>query len=240
MRNTTRALWGQILIRPFIKRIRGTMNAAVRRRPSYWNSIFQRRWDNPHIYEWAINFCHDRRDTSAGAEHERPRRRATTLHPRSKCARRTRVYMRSRETTLNAGKTMCAITRRDSTTLSAYTCMQSRAWMMVETNNDGSSFGAYSGTPHTRTICPGRQKCTSNATFREVYDTRHACARRIVHTRSTYTYIPAPEGAGAPRMKTQPGIARRDAFSEIYAVVASILREGNMFHGWQKKRERIE
>lgn len=72
-------------------------------------------------------------------------------------------------------------------------------------------------------------------TFREVYDTRHACARRM------YTHVHIiTRGRRCPADENSTGIARRDVFSEIYAVVAGILHEGNMFHsvGGKKKREK--
>lgn len=86
---------------------------------------------------------------------------------------------------------------------------------------------------HTTHICPGIQKYTSNATFREVYDTRHAYGRVRM-----CTHVHTSRGRRCPTDENSTGIARRDAFSEIYAVVAGILREGNMFHGLGTGEER--
>lgn len=118
-----RVLSGQILIRPFIKRIRddecrGSSKArllkqhfpAAMRQPAYTN-------------EQLIS-------VTTGEIHQLPcdltlSPRATTP-ARSECARRTRVYMRSRET--NAGKTIGAIgdnaSRLDHIErVHTYTCM---------------------------------------------------------------------------------------------------------------------
>lgn len=63
---------------------------------------------------------------------------------------------------------------------------------VAEPNNDGSSFGAYSEThththPHYIHIRTQRQKCMYEQRMEEVYDTRHACARRI-HTYVIYIF----------------------------------------------------
>lgn len=92
MRTPLRVLSGQILIRPFIKRIRddecrGSSKARLLKQH------FPVGDETARVHERAINFCHERRDASA-AEQSPP-----SNHPRRKCARRTRVYMRSREMT---------------------------------------------------------------------------------------------------------------------------------------------
>jgi len=165
--------------------------------------------ETARVHERAINFCHDRRET-----HQRPCDLVRATTPVANARGETRVHMRSRERP-NAGKTIGrAINASRLGHIERIHMHCDRDWMMAETNNDGSSFDAYSGTPHTY-VHTARQT-EMYATFREVYDTRHAC---VLHT-----HVHISRGRRCSADENSTGIARRDAFAEIYAVVAGILR----------------
>lgn len=70
-------------------------------------------------------------------------------------------------------------------------------------------------------ICPGTQKYIRATQRLEKSTTRGMHASDDVH-------ISHPRGRSCPADENSTGIARRDAFSEIYAVVAAIFRKGHV------------
>lgn len=183
--------------------------------------------ETAHVHERAINFCHDRRDTSA-AEQSPPEQPP----PSQMRAENTCLYALARD---DAGKTIGARQRVAARPHRAHThaCNRHapRDWMMAETNNDESSFGAHSATLRTYTH-RHTEIYTSNATFRERL--RHAACMR----QTMYTHVHISRGRRCPADENSTGIARRDAFSEIYAVVAGIFREGHVsWFGAKKENE---
>lgn len=211
----------------------------------------------PRIYERAINFCHDRRERhiSGLARASKPPPAVANARAENTCL--CALAERQRDEA-HMGKTIrCAITpaRDCPTTIGRvmYTCTSNRGYaprsgMMVETNNDGYvvSRCVYSlcGDIHIHTAAHAQAETEMyiRATFREVYVARVACMAPDVCTR---TRIRISRGRRCPADEnSQPGMARRDAFSEIYARAVAghfaVVRAACFMIGEKKERKNME
>lgn len=217
-----RVLSGQILIRPFIKRIRddecrGSSKArllkqhfpAAMRQPAYTD-------------EQLIS-------VTTGETHQLPSNLPRATTPVAN-VRGEHVFICARERRRGEDD-RCATTRRGSTISSAYACMQWGWW--PRRNNDESSFGAYTARHYIHG--------TYAQAYRNIYEQRlEKFTTRGVHASDdVHAY---PEGAGVPRMKTQLEYPVEVRFSEIYAVASRTFsaRDTTCFMvGRRKEKNRI-